>query len=50
MEQFVLIEGLAAAIAFDDGRQQQLRRLESGETFRARQTLAAPADLPPFAR
>jgi hypothetical protein len=50
MQQLVLIEGFAAAIAFDDGGQQQLRRLEGREAFGTGQAFAAPADLPPFAR
>src|SRR5277367_959455 len=50
MQQLVFIEGLAAAIAFDDGGQQQLGGLESGETFRTGQAFATPANLSSFAR
>ena len=48
-EQFVLFEGLAAAVALDHGRQQQLRGLEGREALGAFQAFAAPANLPPFA-
>ncbi len=50
VEQLVLVEGFAAAIAFDHRRQQQLRRLEGRESLGAFQTFAAAADLPPLAR
>jgi hypothetical protein len=45
VEQLVFVERLAAAVAFDDGREQQFGRLESSEALGARQTLAAPANL-----
>ena len=50
VQQLVFIEGLAAAIAFDDGGQQQLGGLESGEAFRTGQAFATPANLSSFAR
>src|SRR5271156_4238127 len=49
VQQLVLVEGFSAAIALDDGGQQQLRRLESREAFRTCQAFAAPANLSPFA-
>src|ERR1700722_14427790 len=50
MKQLVFVERFAAAIAFDHRRQQELRRLEGGETLRALQAFAATANLPPLAR
>src|ERR1035438_3878816 len=48
--QLVLVERLAAAIALDDRRQQQLRLFEGREALRARQAFAPSTDLAPLSR
>src|SRR5690606_32506270 len=46
VSQLVLVERLPAAVALDQARHYQFRRLERGETLVAIEALAAPAHLP----
>src|ERR1700679_985384 len=45
-QELALIEGLAAAVALDHGRHQQLRGLEGGEAFGTGETFASSTNLP----